>query len=216
MAKEKDGAVAEPALNGLTQEQLQALLAAGASFDHIVQLTANGFGYEHILRLAPSLKAPQGGGGLTAADLKTLLDGQRKAMRPENEQHPGISAFSHPDGEQAHPKDTLRRPTFFNGMREHEDCLTPIEIELYNRFDKTMTARDGRWKADVRQNGSAQELHITTVEIGSLDGRLSLPQLTLILRELLDGAEAANPDALAARVVALEATIKEMQAQKAA
>lgn len=199
--------VAEPTIGGLTADQLQEVLSLGATFDHVVQLAQAGFGFEHLKALAPTLRSAQGGSGLTAPQLKELLEGQRKAMRPENEQAPLVSAFN-PKGERDFPKPHLRRPTFFNGSREREDSLTWTEVELYNRFDRTMTARDGKWKADVRQNGSAQELHISTVEIGSLDGRLSLPALTLILRELLDGAEAADPDKMADRIAALEAQIK--------
>lgn len=208
MAKTEAAVQEPPALAGLTFDQLQEALALGATLDHVTQLSAAGFGFEQIKALAPTL-APKstGGSGISADQLKELLEGQRKAMRPENEAPPLISAFN-PKGERDHPKARLTRPTFFNGGREREDALTPTEVELYNRFDRTMTARDGKWKADLRQNGSAQELHITTVEIGSLDGRLSLPALTLILRELLDGAEAADPDKMADRIAALEAQIK--------
>ena len=65
------------------------------------------------------------------------------------------------------------------------------------------------WKAEVLRNGSAEELLITT-EPKTLDGRQSLPPITSILRELLDGQAAANPDLLANRVAELEAQIKRM------
>jgi len=217
MAKEKDTIAVEepPALAGLTFDQLQEVLALGATLDHINQLAGSGFGFAQIKALAPSL-APKaaGGAGISADQLKELLEGQRKAMRPENEAAPLVSVFN-PKGERDFPKARLKRPTFFNGGREREDVLTPTELELYNRFDRTMTARDGKWKAEIRQNGSAQELYITTVEIGSLDGRLSLPALSLILRELLDGAEAADPGKMADRIAALEAQIKALGSKAA-
>lgn len=207
----KDSSVAEPSIGGLSATELQEVLALGASFDHVVQLAQAGFGYAHIKQLAPSLKAATGG-GLMSADLKTLLDGQRKAMRPENEQHPGISAFSYPEGDLARPKPLLRRPTYFNGGNQRDDSLTPTEVDLFNRFETTRNAKGGRWRAVLKRNGSAEELYIVTDEAKSMDGRIGMPPLTQILRELLDGEEAANPELLFARVTELEAKIKALQA----
>jgi hypothetical protein len=208
MAKE----LAEPTLGFLNAAQLSEILALGASFDHVAQLAEAGFGYEHIKQLAPSLKVATSAGGLTAADLKALLDGQRKAMRPENETHPGISAFSYPEGDRDRPRPELKRPTYFAGGLQREDSLTPLEIDLFNRFETTRSSRNGRWRALLKQNGSAQELYIDIADAKSLDGRIGLPPLTSILRELLDGEEAANPDLLFARVTELEAKIRALTA----
>lgn len=208
----KESAVAEPTIGGLSAVELQEILGLGASFDHVVQLANAGFGYTHIKHLAPSLQSAVVGGGLTSADLKALLEGQRKAMRPENETHPGISAFSYPEGDVARPRPTLRRPTYFAGGVQREDSLTPLEIDLFNRFETTRASRNGRWRALIKQNGSAQELFIDIADAKSMDGRIGLPPLTSILRELLDGEEAANPDLLFARVTELEAKIKALSA----
>lgn len=207
MAKKDD----VPAIAGLAFEELQACLAAGATLEQITSLAESGFGVDQILQLAPTLnaaKAQTGGSGLSAEDLRSILKDQRKAMKPENDQHPGISAFSHPEGEQAKPKGELRRTTRFIGMRQREDSLTPTEIELFNRFDRNRIARGGQWRANVTGHGTAEELHILCDDALTLDGRASMPSLTLILRELLDGEAAANPEALAQRVADLEARIK--------
>lgn len=198
-----------PALAGLTAEQLTECFQLGASLEQVKELADAGFGYEQIKKLAATLGGAKAGpgGGVSAGDLKALLEAQKKALRPENERHPGISAFSYPEGEVARPKPAFVRDVFFNGGRERHDQLSVIEVELYNRFDQTRTARGGMWRAEVRRNGSAEELHIIT-EPRTLDGRQSLPPLTMLLRELLDGEAAANPDKLAERVAELEARIK--------
>lgn len=197
-----------PAIAGLTFDQLQDCLRLGASLEQITDLSDAGFGVEQIQQLATTLGAAKTqGAGLSAGDLRQILLDQRKAMKPENDQHPGISAFSYPEGDQARPKPALRRKTFFNGTIQRVDELTAVEAELYNRFDATRTARTGMWTAQVRRNGSEEELWILT-EPHTLDGRQSLPELSLILRELLDGKAAADPASLALRVAELEAQIR--------
>lgn len=204
MAKEKD---AIPAIAGLTFEQLQACLVAGATLEQVQSLADGGFSYEQILTLAGTLgTAKAAGGGISAADLKEVLQAQRKAMKPENEAHPGFSVFSYPEGEQARPK-AFVRDVFFNGLREKVDSLSATETDLYNRFTADRVARGGMWKATIKRNGSSEELWVTT-EPKTLDGRMSLPPLTQLLRELLDGEAAADPDALAQRVEDLEARLK--------
>lgn len=206
MAKKDDGV---PAIAGLTFEQLQECLTLGASLEQITSLAEGGFGYEQIKTLAGTLGAAKAQGvGVSAGDLRELLQAQRKAMKPENEQHPGISAFSYPEGDQARPKPLLRRDTIFMGIRQREESLTPAEIELFNRFTVTKTARGGRWEAKIKLLDGAETLFVTCAEARTLDGRQSLPSLELILRELHDGAAATDPATLSARVAELEAQIK--------
>lgn len=210
MAKKDDEVV--PALAGLTADQLTECFTLGASLEQVKQLADAGFGFDQIKTLAAAMGAAkaQGGGGVSAGDLKELLHAQRKAMKPENEAHPGISAYSHPEGDVAHPKDILRRDTIFMGMRQREDQLTPTEIELFNRFTISKVARGGRWEAKVKMVDGVETLIVTCAEARTLDGRQSLPSLALILRELHDGPEATNPDTLNARVAQLEAQIRSM------
>lgn len=199
-----------PAIAGLSFEELQECLSLGASLEQVRELAEGGFGYSQIRQLSSTLgQAKAQGAGLSAGDLKQILVDQRKALKPENAMHPGISAFSYPEGDVARPKPQLRRETFFNGIREDEDSLTPTEIELYNRFEGTRTARNGMWQAEVRRNGSSEQLHIVN-EPRTLDGRQALPAISLILRELLEGQEAVNPDTLAQRVAELEARIRSL------
>ena len=133
-------------------------------------------------------------------------EGMRRVMHPQNAQAPGISKFSHPEGELAHPKDKLLRPVYFCGHREDEEMLTPTEIALYNRVTKSYTARSGRWRADLRQNGGQDELHVS-VPCATIDDRMNIPPLALVVRELLDGEAAVDALALHDRVKDLEAKL---------
>lgn len=160
--------------------------------------------------------------GLTADQIAQVLQSNasavQKAMKPENATAPNVSVYNPTGGE----KPTLRcvapdgswrsRKTYFVGARMDEDLLTPLEIELFNRFTSSRSTRNGRWTADIKQNGNDQELHVM-VPHKEIDDRQNLPNgLTLILRELLDGEEAANPEALIARLEAAEAKLAALSA----
>lgn len=110
--------------------------------------------------------------------------------------------FTRADGS----KPRLTRPTFFLGARQRDDQLTPDEVEAFNAITASRTARDGRWVADVRQNGSTSELWIE-VPAKTQDDRQDLPALLMILLELQGGPRATDPLALAQRVAELEARL---------
>jgi hypothetical protein len=159
--------------------------------------------------------------GLTAEQLDKILTNNaasvQKALKPENASAPNVSVYN-PDGG---PKakltytndkgETRARKTYFVGARMDEDLLTPLEIALFNRFTASKTAKGGLWTATIKQNGNDQELHVF-VPHKELDDRMGLGSLTMILRELLEGPDAANPDALIARLEAAEARIAAMTA----
>ena len=66
--------------------------------------------------------------GITPDVLKEILSHNatavQKAMRPENQEHPGLSAFSYPEGDQQKPKTTL-----------------PFEVQSVCRGDKLVCER---------------------------------------------------------------------------
>ena len=153
---------------------------------------------------------------LSAAQLKEILaavattatesgaEGMRRAIKPDNPTHPGISVYSYPEGERVHPKPKLTRETFFCGAPQKEDQLTPAEIDAFNAITGERTARNGRWWARVEQYGNRQRLHVF-VPNKSIDDRMDLPNgLILILRELADGPEAVSVTSLAEKVKQLE------------
>lgn len=153
--------------------------------------------------------------GLTAEQLAAILEGNaqstRKALRPENERHPDISAFN-PKGERDHPRPKLKRKVFYSGMELHEDELTVAEIELLNQFDHSRVAKNGQWKADIKPTGEL----VISFPAATTDDRMALPNgMTLILTELLGGVQAVDPANLAAQVAELQKQLKDMQAPAA-
>lgn len=83
-------------------------------------------------RLIQALTA-QKSGGLDADTLKTILQesakATQKAMRPENEAHPGISDFN-PEGERDNPNPQLECDTYYRGFPIHKSWETHTRQEL--------------------------------------------------------------------------------------
>jgi hypothetical protein len=149
-------------------------------------------------------------GGITKDDLADVLkdnaEGMRRALKPENARHPDISALN-PLGERDHPRPALTRKTYWVGIPLDEDELDGEEITLLNKFTHTKEAHNGLWKAEIRRNGSAEELWITFPS-HSIDDRMDLPRsMKLMLAEIHGGKEAVDPMTLAARVAELEARL---------
>jgi hypothetical protein len=179
-AEEPTAPVIQPVLYTMTQDQLQALLAAAGGSN--------------------------AGGGITSADLKALLDSQRteneerRSVRHSNADHTHVSVFSFPQGDLKQPKPKLTRETFFNNHREHEDELTPAEIEAFNAITHSRDARGGAWTAVVK-NGRL----LINVPSHTPDDRENLPSgLVLILKELAEGERAVTPVDMALRIADLE------------
>lgn len=81
----------------------------------------------------------------------------------ENKTHPGISVYSHPEGDRLHPKDPLKCPMWWVGYEERAETLTPQEIDYLNR------AKPGTYMF-TRLDGSRETLNITPKL--TLDGQL--------------------------------------------
>ena len=135
---------------------------------------------------------------------------------PQNPDYNEKSCFTHPEGEAVHPKVRLTRDTFYLGARQRDDDLTPQEILLFNAFTKgTKEARNGMWTARVTRDGSKEVLSVMCVEANSIDGRQSLPSMVLILTELHDGAQAADPSQMLVEVAMLKAQVQSLMAARA-
>jgi hypothetical protein len=170
-----------------------------------------------LLKIAEMAQQPRDG-GLTPDQLAQILEGNaqatRKALRPEVERHPDISAFN-PKGERDFPRPKLTHKVLFCGMELDEEELTLGEIELFNKFTHSCVARNGAWKAELKANvkGGKGEL-VISIPVATTDDRMELPNgISLILSELLGGEKAVDPASLAERVAELE---KELKASKVA
>lgn len=128
------------------------------------------------------------------ADL--TAEANRKALRPENVQHPGISAFSRPGGELANPKGELRYRMTWAGTPVDKDALTPEEFDLMNELtpgDYRCTRPDGS-KFPVQITGTSNP---NTGQLDRIDvffatrGQLrhGLPSMVVMCRELIAQAK---------------------------
>jgi hypothetical protein len=163
------------------------------------------------------------GGGMTADQLEKIIEGQRKALRPSNEQHPELSAFSFPGGDlkarQQGIVKRFKREVWLNGHREDTEALTPTEVDMYNRLSESLpgpdskrTARNGTWIVEVDRTN--RKMHLT-IPCKAVEQIMNLPgSLTLLLTEFLDGPEAVDPLHLlnsAALVKDLQQQIEELR-----
>lgn len=173
------------------------------------------------------LAAMQPSGGLSADDLRAILQSQaetQKALveqtrqvRHSNPDHLHISAFSYPEGDIARKKPTFLagksgrpREVFFNGHRESPEELTPAEIEAYNAITASCTAREekgdeGMWKAVVKPN----RLEVWIPSFTADDRGEMHNGLVLNLMELAAGPKAVDVNSLAAEVAMLRQQLKD-------
>lgn len=141
--------------------------------------------------------------GLSADQLDAVLSkvgvtnalAMQKAIKPENERVEEVSAFYTLADRAKYglrsqkPKligvDGQPREVFLNFHRENEEQLTPAEIESYNSITRDCEARNGAWKAEIKDKG--RRLHIT-VPVAFMDARMNLPpSLILLIHELKTG-----------------------------
>lgn len=150
-------------------------------------------------------------GGLTAAQMtpqamkeilletgKVNAELAKKAKWPENATHLNISAYFTADDLAKYGslenKPKLLRETYFCGTKEEEDRLTPAEIEAYNAITKPVDVRGGAWRAEIikpKSVGAKEVLHVY-VPKETVDQRMVLPSLLLILHELNGGPSTEN------------------------
>ena len=156
-----------------------------------------------LSELVEKLSTAVGNAGMKPEQLEAILnkvglataEGMRQTLRPENSECTHISAyFTERDlakyGSYAN-RPVLTRKTFFVGSEEKGDNLTCAEIEAYNAVTQYREARGGKWKAEVKRNGQQEELWVW-VPCETVDQRMDVPSLLLILHELNGGASTAD------------------------
>jgi len=113
--------------------------------------------------------------GITKDDLAAILEanskGMQKAMKPENETHPGKSVFSYPEGEVARPKGDLPFQFFYNGY----PCHKFPETETWREWELMREVTPGQYTV-IRKDGSVMAV---TVE-GDRDANGNLTALRVI------------------------------------
>jgi hypothetical protein len=132
----------EPVAAALTFEQLKELIEAGRS--------------------DTMLSAVQ------IADI--AANAAAKAKMPENKQHPGISVFSHPEGELARPKPQLKCRMFIGGAPIERSTCDPQEIESLNKI------APGHYRVEAT-NGSTSVIEVK----GQVNSNREIERLWIVI-----------------------------------
>jgi hypothetical protein len=110
----------------------------------------------------------------TAAKQVEMIERLITKTHPENVEHPGISVYSHPEGDRFHPKDDLRCKMFWIGYELKTDTLRPDEIALLNRV------QPGEFRV-TKADGTGIPFRVTAKQSDKLgeDGRPQIEQLSM-------------------------------------
>jgi hypothetical protein len=107
-----------------------------------------------------------------------------------------------------------------NGAKIRLDLLDPTEIAAWNKLADSLlkpgdkrTARNGKWYATVQPNGDLLVVTPCMTEDDRAEVN-AVPNIRLLLRELMEGNEAVNPESLADQVATLTARLAALEGKK--
>ena len=151
-----------------TMEQLHEIVSAGMSVSDARSLLQEGFAPDAVLELA---KAQAARTVQAAADTQTATaKAMQKAMKPENETHPGISPFSYPEGDKARPRVTVPYEVSYNGypmtkfpeINHWRECelLALVQPGQFSVLRKDGTKMDVEVKAERDADGKITKMDI--------------------------------------------------------
>lgn len=165
MAKgwKKEEPMGETETTRYTVDELRAIVAAGMSIAEARLLLDDGYTAADVLELA-QLKAQQAVDAAAASQTATAK-AMQKAMRPENETHPGISAFSYPEGDRARPKGDLPFEVFIDNY----PCHKWPETEHWREWELMAQLEPGDFKV-MRKDGLP--MRVTVRGERNVDGKL--------------------------------------------
>lgn len=174
---------------------------------------------ESLARLAEALdRTEQRSGGLTAEQFEQTMENQRRALNPSSNTHPGISAFSYPEGDRARPKPTFKAAEVYeNGVPLREDQLTPQEIDSYNAVIALLPrAGDKRlaWGGKLIAERSINGHRVTvTFPCKSVEDQARANTMTIVQRNLClaEGEAAADPNSILERLSVAEAELARLR-----
>lgn len=108
--------------------------------------------------------------GITKETLAEILASQatavQKAMKPENETHPGISAFSYPEGDRARPRPVLPHEFLYNNYPMHKFP----ETEHWRELELACEVVPGSYTV-IRRDGSRMSVEVKGER--NADGKLT-------------------------------------------
>lgn len=170
----------------------------------------------------------------TNAQIQTQV---RNQVRPSNPKHLNVTAFTTDsrcavcrtnlaalasgrrdfakhdpaDDDYGHPKPKLTYLTFFCGIPQRADDLTPLEVELFNSFTESKEAHHGKWTAVLDRDGTKKRLRVK-IPCGTSDDMAGAPPLAQVLTELLYGESVGDPLQAMGEIAQLKRQIAELQA----
>ena len=115
----------------LSKTELGQCLATGATRADIAEYQRDGFTFEEILDLCETAKQAREADKQLDADRQAKA--QKRAMKPENEHHPGKSVFAYPEGDVERPRPQFECRTLYAGHKLDHDTSLAREIELVNQ-----------------------------------------------------------------------------------
>jgi len=142
----------QPAQPAWTMDDLKAIVAAGMPIGEARALLTAGYGVAEVLELAALQR--QQSSALAAEAQTATAKAMQKAMRPENEFHPGISAFSYPEGDRARPK-SLPFEFLYNGY----PCHKFLETEHWREVELMAQVQPGEYTV-LRKDGSKMTVEV--------------------------------------------------------
>ena len=147
-----------------TVEQLTEIVSAGMSVADARALLQEGFAPDAVLELA---KAQAARTVQAAADTQTATaKAMQKAMKPENEFHPDINAFSYPEGERARPKVKTPYAVFYNGYPASKF----LETQHWRECELMAQVQPGQFSV-LRRDGT--KLDVTVTAERDADGKIT-------------------------------------------
>ncbi len=133
-------------------------------------------------QLLGAITANRGGGGMDPSTLKDALASaavlsaqtMQKAMKPENQAHPGRSALSYPEGDVARPRPVPPFEFWYNGY----PCSKFPETEHYRELELMCDVEPGDYMV-IRTDGS--KMHV--IAIGTRDAEQRITKLEVFFGE---------------------------------
>ncbi len=115
----------------LSPAEKKELIALGATLGEIRDLQEEGYAFAEMQEVCRGIAERKEADQQAQADRNAKAT--KRAMRPENETHPGVSVFN-PAGDVARPRPELRCKMFWTGVPLEQSTLTYDEIERLNKL----------------------------------------------------------------------------------
>lgn len=186
-----------------TMDQLSGIVAAGMGITEARALLEDGYRPEDVLALAQlqaEAKQEQAAAAMKDA-AKVAADHTEKVRNPSNKSHPGISAFSYPEGDRARPKGTDGRLPFeflYNGYPCHKfletehwrECelmlqtIKPGDYPIVRKDSSLMTAT-----VRVERDGDGNPTKVDVQFPVSREDKPLIPAKAVVLYQIVHAGE---------------------------